>query len=97
MSSQKFNVTKELIEGYCQQGLTVSKMASAIREASGFPCSDAVVRKAAKTYGINLRSKPKESPFYIGTTNNEQLTKVEGTVEDNSNNQQQIQATGFGL
>jgi len=58
-----FVITKATIEGFCQKGLTVSEIASEISKTSGFKCSDAVIRTAAKHYGISLRNKPKKTPF----------------------------------
>lgn len=58
-----FKVTKALMEAYVNNGFTVKQMAEDITKQSGVKCSDAVVRSAAKTYGINLRLKKMPSHF----------------------------------
>lgn len=59
----KFKVTKALIEAYVNNGFTVRQMGEDITKQSGVKCTDAVVRQAAKTYGINLRLKKMPSHF----------------------------------
>jgi hypothetical protein len=62
-TEQKFKVTKVLIDAYVNNGFTVKMMADDITLKSGVKCSAAVVRDAAKTYGINLRFKKNPSHF----------------------------------
>lgn len=70
-----FKVTKALIEAYVNNGFTVRMMAEDITKQSGVKCSDAVVRAACKTYGINLKLKKMPSHFVF-----EDLDVVGGTV-----------------
>lgn len=56
-------VTKEMIKGYCDKGLTVSEMAQEMTQVSGYKCTDAIIRAAASKYKIDLRKKSKKSPF----------------------------------
>lgn len=81
----QFRITRELLSGYCQAGLTVKEMADAISAASGYPCSQGTVRSACTTYGINLRRKPLKSPFTFGdnvvtnATSNTEVNAEENT------------------
>lgn len=66
MSTQRFAITRELLSGYHQAGLTISEMAEEIRKASGYPCSVYTIRAACQAYGINNMRKPRKSPFVFG-------------------------------
>jgi len=60
-----FKITKAQIDAYINNGFTVAKMAEDLTSQSGVKCSAAVVRRAAKTYGINLRNKIMPSHFVL--------------------------------
>lgn len=62
-TTTNFVITKAMIEGYCNAGLTVEEMAAKIKEVSGIECPVGKVRKAATHYKIDLRKKPKKSAF----------------------------------
>lgn len=80
------------MEAYVNNGYTVRMMAEDITKQSGVKCSDAVVRAACKTYGINLRTKKNPSHFVfddLGNANpvsalvsgiNEALSPMAGVV-----------------
>ena len=59
----QFKITKAQIEAYVNNGYTVRMMAEDITNKSGIKCSDATVRNACKTYGVDLRAKKKPSAF----------------------------------
>lgn len=79
-----FKVTKALIEAYVNNGFTVRMMAEDITKQSGVKCSDAVVKAACKTYGVNLRTKKNPSHFVfedLDTTKVSDVAKInEGPV-----------------
>lgn len=58
-----FKITAEMLNGYCQKGLTVKEMAAAITVASGIKCSVGQVRNACEHYNISLKAKPRKSAF----------------------------------
>lgn len=58
-----FKITKAHIEAYVNNGYTVRMMAEDITKVSGVKCSDATVKVACKTYGVNLRNKRNPSNF----------------------------------
>jgi len=60
-----FKITKALIEAYVNNGYSVRMMAEDITSKSSVKCSDATVRHACKTYGINLRNKRMPSHFVL--------------------------------
>lgn len=59
----QFKITKSQIEAYVNNGLTVKAMAEDISTKSGQKCSPATVKNACKTYGVNLRTKKRNSGF----------------------------------
>ncbi len=81
--SQRFAITKELLNSYYQAGLTVNEMADAITKASGYKCSQGKVKQACTVYGFDLRRKPLKSPFVFGDVSTEQTTTEEREGELN--------------
>lgn len=82
MATPTFKVTKTLITGYCERGLTVKDMADEITKASGEACSPAVVTKAARTFGIDLRKKNRSSAFeFVDDTTEETEPVMARTLE----------------
>lgn len=71
-----FKVTKALIEAYVNNGFTVRMMAEDITKQSGVKCSDAVVRAACKTYGVNLRTKKMPSHFVFEDLDTTKISDV---------------------
>lgn len=69
VATQEFTITKAMLQGYLSKGMTVPEISAEISKESKFKCSDAVVRRAAKAYSIDLRLKPKKSPFVFETQN----------------------------
>lgn len=59
----QFKITKSQIEAYVNNGLTVKQMAEDISTKSGQKCSAATVKNACNTYGVNLRTKKRNSGF----------------------------------
>lgn len=85
-----FTVTKEMLDNWFNQGLTTQEVANAITTASGKKCTVGNVKKFAKHYNINLRTKPRKSGFMVESidvvsTNIVELTKEED-VEANTVN-----------
>lgn len=60
-----FRITAEMLNGYCQQGLTVKEMAETISNQSGIKCSVGQIRKACEHYNISLKAKPRKSAFLL--------------------------------
>ena len=83
-----FLITKDLIKGFCAKGLTVPKMAEEVTKISGQDCSVNLIRKAAKYYKIDLRSKPQTSAFSFeeiledNTTEGSEVNAEEVTKEE---------------
>lgn len=61
--SDKFVITKDILQGFCAEGKTVETMAEAITSLSGAKCTPNTIRAACKHHGIDLRKKRKPSPF----------------------------------
>lgn len=59
----QFKITKAHIEAYVNNGLTIKQMAEDITSKSGTKCTEAVVRKAGKTYGIDFKFKKRSTAF----------------------------------
>lgn len=76
-----FKLTAEMLNGYCQNGLTVEEMANAISEVSGIKCSVNQVRKACKHYNISLRAKPRKNVFVLDNVENSNTNEVVETTE----------------
>jgi hypothetical protein len=58
-----FKITKAQVEAYVNNGLTIKQMAEDITTKSGTKCTEAVVRKAGKTYGIDFKFKKRSTAF----------------------------------
>lgn len=59
----QFKITKAMIEAYVNNGFTVKQMAEDVTNKSNTKCSEAVIRQACKTYGVNLRFKKRSGSF----------------------------------
>lgn len=77
-----FRITAEMLNGYCQQGLTVKEMAETISNQSGIKCSVNQVKKACEHYNISLKAKPRKSAFTFDAVKatEENNVAVENTV-----------------
>lgn len=75
-----FKVTAAMLNGFCQNGLTVEEMAIEITNQSGTKCSVGAIRKFCKHYGISLKAKPRKSVFTLDSIETEENTNVETTV-----------------
>lgn len=65
----QFMITKAQIEAYVNNGLTVKQMAEDVTNKSGIKCTEAVIRKACKTYGVDLRFKARSGSFVFEDLN----------------------------
>lgn len=75
-TQKKFEVTKELLEGWVSQGHTVNQIAEELTSLAGKKCSPGNVRSLCKHFEINLRKKP--TSFFIPA---KEVAKSEQTVE----------------
>ncbi len=59
----QFKITDKLLQGFCDQGMTVVEMAAKVKELSGRDCPVATIKNGCKTFGIDLRKKKRKSDF----------------------------------
>lgn len=82
--NNQFEVTEDMLRGFCKRGMKVKEMADSITQQAqeqGFDakCSEGQVKKLCKEYGIDLRKKPLKSVFVAVRTN---LTQQESKTDN---------------
>lgn len=79
----KFVVTKSMLEGFIEEGMTVKDMADKLTEMAGKNCGVATVRNLCKHYELNLRKKPRT--FFVPESDEVEVQEtnvVEEVVEE---------------
>lgn len=62
-NNKKFEVSKQLLESFIEEGMTMKEMAEKLTQLGGRTCSVGTVRILAKHYDLDLRKKSRQ--FFV--------------------------------